>query len=80
VTDVEEHNENNTFVFNDGSEWIVNGDGDLDFIDELGHILWHGRVNGQSRITLPKVAPSVYLFRLTNTKEVKMQKVIVTND
>ena len=79
-TDVEEHEEGQveSFVFYDGSEWVVTGEGDLDFIDMLGHVLVRTHMNGgQSRVTLPRVAPGVYLMRLTNGKECKVQKIIV---
>ena len=76
VTDVEEHIEN-CFVFFDGSQWVVTGDGELDFIDPLGQVLARNRVSGQTRLSLPEVACGVYLFRLTNGHETKVQKVIV---
>ena len=78
VTDVEEHQEINNFVFFDGSQWLVTGDGELEFIDLNGQVLWEKKVNGgQTRITVPEVASGMYLFRLTNGKETKVQKVIV---
>ena len=78
VTDVEEHTENHNFVFFDGSQWLVTGDGELEFIDLNGQVLWEKKVNGgQSRVTVPEVASGMYLFRLTNGKETKVQKVIV---
>jgi hypothetical protein len=78
VTDVEEHVELNSFVFFDGSQWLVTGDGELEFIDLNGQVLWEKEVHGgQTRITVPEVASGMYLFRLTNGKETKVQKVIV---
>jgi len=79
LTDVEEHgDEPNHFVINNGTEWIVTGDGLLQFIDVNGQVLWQDRVNGQSRVSLPWVADGPYLFRLINSAETKVQKVIVT--
>ena len=78
LTDVEEHNEIQTFVFFDGSQWIVTGDGQLDFVDPLGQVLMSKEVHGgQSRVGVPDVAPGVYLFRLTNSEGTRVQKVIV---
>ena len=78
VTDVEEHIELNSFVFFDGSQWLVTGDGELEFIDLNGQVLWEKQVHGgQTRVTVPEVASGMYLFRLTNGKETKVQKVIV---
>ena len=78
VTDVEEHLELHNFVFYDGSQWVVTGDGQLEFIDLNGQVLWRKNVDGdQTRVTVPEVASGMYLFRLTNGKETKVQKVIV---
>jgi hypothetical protein len=80
VTDVDEFEDENDhgFAFFDGSQWLVTGDGVLDFIDLNGRILSQVRVSGQQRLSLPDVASGMYLFRLTNGKETKIQKVIVT--
>ena len=79
VTDVEENLEGfHNFVFFDGSQWIATGEGNLEFIDLLGHVLWSERLTGgQTRISLPEVAKSLYMFRLTNAHETKVQKVLV---
>ena len=78
VTDVEENVEDSTFVFFDGSQWMVTGEGELEFIDLHGRVLWRERVGGgQSRVGVPNVACGMYLFRLTNGWETKVQKVIV---
>ena len=80
VTDVDENLGNDLFVFFDGSEWVVSGEGDLEFVDVLGHVLMHTHVSdGQSRVRLPKVASGVYLMRLTNGEKCRVQKVIVNN-
>lgn len=78
-TDVEEHEEevDNTFAFFDGSQWVVTGEGMLDLIDLQGRILWQRKISGgQSRVSLPNVAKSMYLLRLVNSKETKIQKII----
>ena len=78
LTDVDEHLEGNGFVFFDGSQWMVTGEGDLEFIDALGQVLVRTQVHGgQSRVGVPDVAPGVYLFRLTNSEGTRVQKVIV---
>ena len=78
--DVEEHEEefeSKTFAFFDGSQWVVTGEGMLELIDLQGRILWTGKVSGgQSRVSLPNVAKSMYLLRLVNTKETRIQKII----
>ena len=78
VTGVDEFDEgDHNFVFFDGSQWVVTGDGVLDFIDVHGRVLWSSSVSGQSRVGLPKVACGVYLMRLTNSNGTKVQKVII---
>jgi hypothetical protein len=80
VTDVDENLGHDLFVFFDGSEWVVTGEGDLEFVDVLGHVLMRTHVNdGQSRVRLPKVASGVYLMRLTNGEKCRVQKVVVNN-
>jgi hypothetical protein len=74
---VEENVEDNTFVFFDGSQWVVTGDGQLEFIDMNGQVLLSTQVRGQTRVTVPDVASALYMFRLTNSKETKVQKVVV---
>jgi len=75
-TDVEE-NQDHPFVFFDGSQWVVTGDGEVEFIDLLGQVLARRQVSGQTRLNLPEVAEGVYLFRLIEGQETKIQKVIV---
>jgi len=79
VTDVDEHLEGDGFVFFDGSQWLVTGDGQLEFIDLNGQVLLRTQVSGQTRVTVPNVASALYLFRLTNGKETKVQKVFVND-
>jgi hypothetical protein len=80
VTDVEEleNDTDNSFAFFDGSQWVVTGSGELELIDLQGRILSRMRVNGgQSRVSIPNVASGLYLIRLTNGQETKIQKIIV---
>jgi hypothetical protein len=74
-----EDDDGQNFAFFDGSQWVVTGDGMLDFIDLHGHILSRYDVHGQRRVSLPVVASGMYLFRLSNSEEVKVQKIIVNN-
>lgn len=86
VTDINEHDEDDdgnttgsTFAFYDGTQWVIAGGGTLEMIDLQGRILYSttlGR-NGQARINLPKVATGMYLLKMTNDLETKVQKVIV---
>jgi hypothetical protein len=67
-----------TFAWFDGSEWVVNGQGQLDVVDMLGRTLLSERLTGdQSRVSLDGVSAGVYLMRVTNGKAVKVQKIVV---
>ena len=87
VLDVDEYFEDDdtggtvgtTFAFYDGSQWVVTGGGNLQMIDLQGRILYHTTLgpDGQARVSLPSVASGMYLLRLTNQKETKVQKVII---
>ena len=79
-TDVEENEEpvESNFAFFDGSEWVVNGQGQLDVVDMLGRTMLSERLTSdQSRVSLNGMAQGVYLMRVTNGNEVKVQKIVV---
>ena len=78
VTGVDEFDDgDHNFVFFDGSQWVVTGDGLLEFIDVHGRVLWQKTVSDQSRVGLPNVACGMYLMRLTNNEGTRVQKVII---
>ena len=65
------------FAFFDGSEWIINGKGQLEVIDITGRVLQTEKLTSdQNRIYL-NYAPGVYMIRVIDNKNVKTQKVIV---
>jgi len=78
-TGVEEVNEGDgSFAFFDGSEWVVNGKGQLDIIDVTGRVLFSKRIaNEQNRVNLNNVAPGVYMMRVSNGKNTMVQKIVV---
>ena len=79
-TDVEENEDSieSNFAFFDGSEWVVNGQGQLDVVDMLGRTMLSERLTSdQSRVSLDGMAQGVYLMRVTNGNEVKVQKIVV---
>ncbi len=78
--DVEENDEDTetNIAFFDGSQWVVTGEGNIELIDLQGRVLWNSRLSGgQSRVSVPNVAAGLYLFRLTNANETKVQKIII---
>lgn len=71
-------NTDDNFAFFDGSEWIVNGKGQLDVIDMTGRVLYTVRLNNdQNRVNLDGFAQGVYLMRVIDNKVVRTQKIIV---
>jgi hypothetical protein len=78
-TGVDELNEGDgSFAFFDGSEWVVNGKGQLDIIDVTGRVLFSKRIaNEQNRVNLNNVAPGVYMMRVSDGKDTMVQKIVV---
>jgi len=78
-TGVDELNEGDgSFAFFDGSEWVVNGKGQLDIIDVTGRVLFSKRIaNEQNRVSLNNVAPGVYMMRVSDGKDTMVQKIVV---
>ncbi|MBR4828293.1 MAG: choice-of-anchor J domain-containing protein [Muribaculaceae bacterium] len=79
VTAVDEYNEGDgSFAFFDGSEWVVNGKGQLDIVDVTGRVLFSKRLaNEHNRVSLNGVANGVYLMRVTDGKNTMVQKIVV---
>jgi hypothetical protein len=67
-----------SFVFFDGSEWVVNGKGRLEVIDVLGHVLISTELTDeQNRVNLNRCAKGVYLMRLVDGEHMRTQKIII---
>ncbi len=79
VTDVEEYNDvDNDFAWFDGSEWVINGKGNLDVVDVLGRTIYSARLTDeQNRVNLNNVAKGVYMLRVSQGTSTKVQKVVV---
>ena len=79
-TDVEENEETVTdnFAFFDGSDWIVNGQGQLTVTDMTGRTVYTSNLtNDQNRVSLNGVANGIYLMRVANGQNVNVQKIII---
>lgn len=77
ATDVDEFDADgdyNNFAYFNGSEWIVNGQGQLDLIDMTGRVLHSEYLAGESnRVSFGNVAAGVYVIRFGN----KAQKIVI---
>lgn len=78
-TGVEENNDGDgSFVFFDGSQWVVDGQGFMDVVDMLGRTVYTERlVNEHNRVNLNGVVPGVYLMRVSDGKNTMVQKIVV---
>lgn len=66
--------ENDIFAFQNGSEILVSGEGELQIFDVTGRNVMTTTINGAESINIP--TQGVYIFRLIGT-EVKTQKIVV---
>jgi hypothetical protein len=67
-----------TFAFFNGSTWMVNNTGNaiLQVVDMMGRVLTSEQINGNAKTSI-EAAPGVYMMRLVNGNDVKVQKIII---
>ena len=67
-----------TFAFFNNGVWIINNDGEatLQVVDALGRVLSSETISGSTSKAI-NVAPGVYMLRLINGNDVKVQKIVV---
>ena len=67
-----------SFAFFNGSEWVIANDGEatLQVVDMMGRVLSSEQVNGNAALSIDNAA-GVYMLRLVNGKDVKVQKIII---
>ena len=67
-----------SFAFYNGSNWVIENDGKavLQVVDVTGRILSSKQINGSAEVNIGEVA-GVYMLRLVNGNDVKVQKVVV---
>lgn len=63
------------FVYQNGSELVINGEGTLQIFDVLGRVVISEDVHGQ-RVNIGGLSKGAYIVRMTGN-EVKTQKIIV---
>ena len=81
-TDVEENEDPSTssgnFAFYDGSEWVVNGKGQLNVVDMMGRTVYTGNLtNDQNRVSLNGLSQGVYLMQVHSANGTMVQKIVV---
>ena len=70
--------ESNAFAFFNGSTWTVSNTGEatLQVVDVMGRVVSTETLNGNAEVNLNQAA-GVYMLRLVNGENVKVQKVVV---
>jgi hypothetical protein len=67
------------FAFMMGDEMVVNGEGVLQVFDVNGRMLVNRELHGvQNTLSLPEVADGVYVLRLTEGKQSRIQKMVIS--
>lgn len=70
--------ENDNFVYQNGEDLIVNGEGTVQIIDVMGRILYSNDVESTNgRIDVSNLNRATYIVRCINGNEVKSQKIVV---
>ena len=64
-----------TFAFISDGNIIVNGEGVLQVVDVMGHVVIQG--DAMNRVSTSEMTPGVYVLRLINDNDVKTQKIII---
>ena len=66
------------FAYYNGSQWVVSSEADatLQVIDVMGRVLSSQSINGDAEVSIDRDA-GVYLLRLINGSDVKVQKIII---
>ena len=70
-----DNNENDVFVFQNGNDIVVNGEGELQIFDVTGRMISTQRVSGIEFVAKPSQT-GVYIFRIVG-ETVKTQKIVV---
>jgi hypothetical protein len=66
------------FAYFNGSSWTISnmGEATLQVVDVMGRVLSSETISGNANVTLNQAA-GVYMLRLVNGENVKVQKVVV---
>ena len=80
VTGVDENDDNSTpLAYFNGSGWVVEGEGRLELVDMLGHVLYANNLSGERTIVhFDDFAAGMYMLRLVNSNKIlKVQKIVL---
>ena len=68
--------DDDVFVYQNGNDLIIDGEGDLQIFDVMGRVIATQRVNGVEAMNTSSLSTGLYIFRLIGT-DMKTQKIVV---
>lgn len=68
--------DDDVFVYQNGNDLIIDGEGDLQIFDVMGRVIATQRINGVEAMNTSSLSTGLYIFRLIGT-EMKTQKIVV---
>ena len=80
VTGVDENDDNDSpLAYFNGEGWVVEGEGKLELVDMLGHVLYANNLSGERTIVhFDDFAAGMYMLRLVNSNTIlKAQKIVI---
>ena len=72
-----ENNKDYNFVYQSGSELVINAEGTIQIIDMMGRIIYNNDVTSNNRIDISDFNKTAYIVRLINGNGVNTQKIVV---
>ena len=72
-----ENNKEYYFVYQSGSELVINAEGTVQIIDMMGRIIYNNDMTSNNRIDISKFNKTAYIVRLINKEGVNTQKIVV---
>ncbi len=74
---IERDKENENFVYQTGSDLVIDAEGLVQIVDVMGRIIYSGEQNGVNRVNISNMEKAAYMVRNVNNKEVKVQKIVL---
>ena len=74
---IKHEKENENFVYQSGSELVIDAEGLVQVMDVMGRIVYSGEQNGVNRVDIGGMNSSTYIIRNVNNNEVRIQKIVV---
>ena len=73
------NDDNETFTYYNGSEWVISniGEATLQVVDVMGRVVSSETVSGNATMNTNSLNTGIYMMRLVNGENVKVQKIVV---